>query len=175
MLHVFYSILIIFFRTNGDGNCLFNACSLHLVQSETLFIHLRLLTAIELFEQRKSYAQHKIFKAAHDRGLFSTFDSAFCASISNSVLNSSEKSMINVEYVRQTALELLRFSSDHYSYSSFLVVMALGNAIKAPLEVICSKSIDSRLFLLYNCIIDPEKKENNLLSFIWLTHGKDYS
>ena len=82
-----------------------------------------------------------MFKAAHERGLFSTFDSAFCASI--------EKSMSNVEYVRQAALEPLRFSSDHYSYSSFLVVMALANAIKAPLEVICSKSIDSRLFPLY--------------------------
>ena len=28
---------------------------------------------------------------------------------------------------------------------------------------------------MYNCVIDPEKKENNLLSFIWLTHGNDYS
>ena len=166
MLHVFYSILIIFFRTNGDGNCLFNACSLHLVQSATLSIHLRLLTTIELFEERESYAQHKILKEAHERGLFSTFDYAFCASISNSVLNSSEKSMSNVEYIRQTALELLRFSSDHYNYSAFLVGMALTNAMKATLRSFVVKVLIQDFFLCIIVLLTLKKRKQ--FTFIYM-------
>ena len=60
MLRYFdYQSAIFFnFRTTGDGNCLFNACSISLCGNESLSSSLRILTAIELFVNAQFYANH---------------------------------------------------------------------------------------------------------------------
>ena len=80
---------------------LLDTCSLSLIHDDSMAIHLRFLTAIELFQHCNKYADHKMF---HD---------AFLASISNTVLKGSGKeNYSNVHYVEMTAVELLNFSVD---------------------------------------------------------------
>ena len=136
------------FRTNGNGNCLFNSCYLSLIHDDSIAIHLRFLTAIELFQHCNKYADHKIFHDAFERGEFLSYNSAFLASISNTVLKGSDKD--NIHYVKMTAVELLNFSADKFSFSPFLAVVAPANVIRAPVNVFCNAGVDVRFLSLYN-------------------------
>ena len=60
--------IVLYFRTAGDGNCLYNAASLHISKHESLSPLLRILTAVELYLYDEFYAQHSIFEEAYKRG-----------------------------------------------------------------------------------------------------------
>lgn len=45
-------------KVTGDGNCLFNAVSVHLVGNQRLSLALRVLTAVELYLHADFYAHH---------------------------------------------------------------------------------------------------------------------
>ena len=94
-----------------------------------------ILTAIELFQHCNKYADNKISHDAFERGEFLSYNSAFLASISNTVLKGSGKgNYSNIHYVQMTAVELLNFSADKFCFSSFLAVVALANVIRAPVK-----------------------------------------
>ena len=44
--------------TTGNGNCLYNCVSIWLTENESLHVYLRMLTAIELYENAAFYGQH---------------------------------------------------------------------------------------------------------------------
>ena len=73
---------------------------------------------------------------------------------------SGKENYSNVHYVKMTAVELLNFSADKFSFSPFLAVVALANVIRAPANVLCNAGVDVRLHALYNCSIKPQTEEN---------------
>ena len=55
--------------------------------------------------------------------------------LSNTVLKGSGKgNYSNIHYVKMTAVELLNFSADKFSFSPFLAVVALANVTRAPVS-----------------------------------------
>ena len=93
-----------------------------------------IIRSVKFFNTNK-YADHKIFHDAFERGEFLSYNSAFLASISNTVLKGSGKeNYSNIHYVKMTAVELLNFSADKFSFSPFLAVVALANVIRAPVK-----------------------------------------
>ena len=87
------------------------------------------------FFNTNKYADHKIFHDDFERGEFLSYNSAFLASISNTVLKGSGKeNYSNIHYVKMTAVQLLNFSADKFSFSPFLAVVALANVIRAPVK-----------------------------------------
>ena len=77
------------FRTIGQGNCLFNACSIALLGDETIADSLRCLTAIELYTNCSYYANHPLIEIQHSIGAFQNINNAFAMHISNESLISS--------------------------------------------------------------------------------------
>ena len=59
-----HDALSVILRSTPDGNCLYNAVSIVLVENESLAYNLRVLTSIELFENNSFYANHSYFKDA---------------------------------------------------------------------------------------------------------------
>ena len=97
---------------------------------------LPIMLSVKLFQHCNKYADHKIFHDAFERGEFLSYNSAFLASISNTVLKGSGKeNYSNIHYVKMTAVELLNFSADKFSFSPFLAVVALANVIRAPVKL----------------------------------------
>ena len=74
-----------------------------------------------------------------------------------------------------TAVELLNFSADKFSFSPFLAVVALANVIRAPVNVFCNAGVDVRLLSLYNCCIKPETEENLEIFLFWLSNSSNPS
>ena len=74
-----------------------------------------------------------------------------------------------------TAVELLNFSADKFSFSPFLAVVALANVIRAPVNVFCNAGVDVRLLSLYNCCIKPETEENPEIFLFWLSSSSNPS
>ena len=73
--------------------------------------------SVKLFQHCYKYADHKIFHYAFERGEFLSYNSAFLASISNTVLKGSGKeNYSNIHYVKMTAVELLNFGADKFSF-----------------------------------------------------------
>ena len=167
--------MLFYFRTTGDGNCLFNACSLLLKRDEHIAVHLRLLTAIELFQHCHKYAEHEIFRRAADEGGFLHFDTAFKASVTNTVLESDIANSSNVDLVEKTALEILNFSNYKFTFVPFLCVIALADVLKSSIKVLCNNDVDQRLRFLYNCSIQPDIVENKDIFLFWHSTSSDLS
>ena len=70
-------IIFNYSRTPGDGNCLYNGCSIALCGNETLASHLRCLTSIEMYLNAKYYVSHPLIKQLHNKGAFVSLDNAF--------------------------------------------------------------------------------------------------
>ena len=49
---------------------------------------------------------------------------------------SGKENYSNIHYVKVTAVELLNFSADKFSFSPFLAVVALANVIRAPVKCV---------------------------------------
>ena len=82
-----YILSVIFlkhYRTRGDGNCLYRACSKLLCGKENLSDMLRNLTSIELFNHQEFYASHPyVLEKLH---VFESENTAFSAALSDSGL-----------------------------------------------------------------------------------------
>ena len=141
-------------RVTGDGNCLFNACSLHMVKNEQLATMLRMLTCIELFLNANYYANHDVFHETFKNGKFKTYNSVFAAAVSNNILLPNQS---NESYVKNTAMELI-FSG---VYTPFLALLGLSNVIQSSIKLYCKDISDERLVSLYNCTILPKPDRNN--------------
>ena len=111
-----------------------------------------------------------------ERGEFLSYNYTFLASISNTVLKGSGKeNYSNIHYVKMTAVELLNFSADKFTFSPFLAVVALTNVTRAPVNVFCNAGVNIRLLSLYNCCIKPETEENHEIILFWLSSSSNPS
>ena len=91
------------------------------------------------------------------------------------MLKGNKENFSNVYFVKMTAVELLNFSVDKYSFSTFLAVVALTNVIRAPVNVLCNAGVDGKLLALYNCCIKPESEEKCEIFLFWLSSSGDPS
>ena len=69
---------MIFCRISGDGNCLFSAVSVALVGIESLAYDLRILTAIEIYQNVSYYANHAQFDKVASELKTSCANNLFC-------------------------------------------------------------------------------------------------
>ena len=109
------------FRTTGDGNCLYNTCSIALCGTENLAPYLRCLC---LF-----YVKHPILEQQHNKGAFSSIGNAFAMCLSDIVLNSLAKEDLSKSVIAEAYSNAL-----NCQWSSFLCLLALSSAVKLLVE-----------------------------------------
>ena len=142
------------FRTTGDGNCLYNACSIALCGTEILAPHLCCLTSIELFVNSVFYVKHPILEQQHNKGAFSCIANAFAMCLSDIALDSFAKEDPSKSVVAEAYNNAL-----NRQWSSFLCILALSSAVKRPVEAYYPVSADEEkkdsLSTMFNCTIYP--------------------
>ena len=126
-LHGFPAFSI--FRSTGDGNCLYNACSIALCGNESLSCYLRCLTSIELFLNSAYYAKHPIIEQQHNKGAFSSIANTFAMCLSDNALDSVTKE----DHCKPIITESYSNALNH-QWSSFICLLALSSVVKLPIE-----------------------------------------
>ena len=120
----------IYFRTKGDGNCMYRACSKLLCGRGDLHGILRDLTSIELFKNQEFYAFHLyLMQKSH---LFASENTAFSATASDGALAdgfdrsnlSSRAAVVKREAPRNAVSG---------TFSSLLCMFALSRAVARAL------------------------------------------
>ena len=168
-----------YYRTRGDGNCLYRACSKLLCGKEDLCHFLRSLTSIELFSNQKFYAFHPyVLESTH---IFQCENTAFSATVSDSALGdgydgkdpSSRKLVVQREAIR---------NAKSGTQASFLCLLALSSVTgmsvcsvyqgKVGKESIYSKFLNGTVLprLSHNHVKDKLVQGCNLV-LMWTTHG----
>ena len=145
------------FRTTGDGDCLYNACSIALCGTENLAPYLRCLTSIELFVNCVFYVKHPILEQQHNKGAFSSIANAFAMCLSDIALNSLAKDDLSKSVIAEAYNNAL-----NRQWSSFLCLLALSSAVRLPVEAYypiskneTTKEKKDSLSIMFNCTIHP--------------------
>ncbi|XP_028419094.1 uncharacterized protein LOC114544742 [Dendronephthya gigantea] len=143
-------------RTTGDGNCLYNACSIALCGNESLASYLRCLTSIELFLNSSFYAKHPIIEQQHKKGAFSSIANTFAMCLSDIALGSVTK-----EDPCAPILTEAYSNAMNHQWSSFICLLSLSSVVKRPIESYFpitpnEEKIDS-LSTMFNCTIYPRE------------------
>ena len=116
-------------RTTGNGNCLFNACSLAIAGDESLSSCLRCLTSIELYLHSEFYAMHPTIQYCHKNGACVHESSAFVLSLSFHAADSVAKSD------RTPAVQAeAKIIAKNFSFASFLCMLGLATVIDRTIE-----------------------------------------
>lgn len=117
---------LILYRTKGDGNCLYRACSKLLCGKEDLCDILRDLTSIELFNHPEFYTSHMYVKEkAH---FFKTENTAFSASASDSALAHGYDRKDPSSRVMVVKREAIR-NANSGTHASLLCIFGLSSVI----------------------------------------------
>ena len=101
-------------KTTGDGNCMFNAVSLALFSTEDVSLLLRLLTAVELYDDADYYATHPAMETHF-------FSALSCLS------DKEEMELSRVEAIKREVK--LKVSIDN-KRSAFICMVALSRILK---------------------------------------------
>lgn len=166
--------LLITFRNTGDGNCLYNACSIALCGGETMAVYLRCLTSIELHRNAQYSSSHPLVAQQHNKGAFSCRGNAFAMRLQNFALNSLTKDDPS-KVVFAAAYNTAR----NHQYSSFLCMLSLSSVLQLPIESyypIPTTEVDTQeefsdtdiveevdsLALFFNCTIFPREAAGNI-------------
>ena len=112
------------FRTTGDGNCLFRACSKLLSGKEELWSFLRELTSIELFLNAEYYSKHPYID--ENASIFKKKNTAFTATISNQALGNGYNRSDDSSKIDVVQREAIRISVP-CNYASLMCIFALSS------------------------------------------------
>jgi len=155
----------------ADGNCLFNASSLHIAKNDKLAPYLRLLTSLELYLHPEYYVHHQVFYNSVRHG-FQTPTSAFYVSLKEKVIqNIKAHTSMKVEPKDMVKVMAADICIQH-TYVSFIAVVALCNVISAPIHIYTSSLQDKRLLGLFNQVIFPSNTSNSEPMFLFWTSTK---
>ena len=133
-----------------DGNCLFCAVSVALVGNESLARILRVLTAIELYENAIYYAQDTLFETVAVE-LSCSSRNMFVQSLSDVACQKFTDLKCHVSAIKEEAYHI----SHNFNWSSFICIMALSSVIEVytdifPVHVYWKfKTVIFILFLFY--------------------------
>ena len=122
------------FRTTGDGNCLYSACSIALCGNESLASYLCCLTSIELFLNSTFYAKHLILLSSSTTkapfsSIANTIANTFAKCLSDIALNSVTKE----DHSKPIIAEAYSNTMNH-QWSSFVCLLTLSSEVKVPIE-----------------------------------------
>ena len=140
------------FRTTGDGS-LFHSCSVGLTGDESLSLHLRCITSIELFQHSSFYADHPMIFDQFLNGRHISENSAFSIMLSQKAFNFFEKG----ERAEAVVYEAKNCASN-CSYSSFVCLLALSSVIGEEIvsySPMKSDTVQDAYELIFNCTILP--------------------
>ena len=112
------------YRTRGDGNCLYRACSKLLCGKEDLCDLLRDLTSIELFSNQEFYAFHPYVKEKSH--VFQSDNTAFSATASDSALGDGYDRKDPSSRVTVVKREAIRNATGG-TYASLMCVFGLSS------------------------------------------------
>ncbi len=163
--------IIIIFRVTGDGNCLFNSCSISLIGDESLSIYLRCLTSIEMFKFSSYYANHPAIYGHSFNGKPVNENTIFSIAISQAAFQSYEKD----DRLPSVIVESEN-NAKNYTYSSFLSLFALSSVIGRPIESYYPIESDAPANIyesIFNCTVSPRPSE--LLQESVSSHGREDS
>ena len=156
----------------GDGNCLYHAISVSLVGSMEYSTILRMLTAIELFENPHYYANHPRFREALQSGCPFGDATVFTLALKESGMAEWERSNNRVSAIQHEAIGGCEIGE----WSSLMHIMALSTVIGQPIFTIypsCSKAIRPLLQGLIKPRIQTSNKiaDNNCFYILWSRDG----
>ena len=156
----------LFFRISGDGNCLYNAVSMHLVGDESLNLILRLLSSVELF----SYCDH--YKTIIDT-LYQNFTQTFPNKMTmlNAIFRfSSTKDLTEETHIIDLIKKEAVSNCEAGSFSSLVCILGLSSVIGTPIRSIYSPRKIVRLFPLFTQTFCPRKESHkDTVHLLWCT------
>ena len=122
-------------QTTGNGNCLYNCVSIWLTGNESLHVYLRMLTAIELYENAAFYAQHpkvlsvqSSLKVGED-----TLFRQILSSDGTSSMNENTSVPAFVKFTAATKDEAMG-TCKLSEYATLVHIMALSSVIQYPIR-----------------------------------------
>ena len=178
-MYIYLYIYITLYRTKGDGNCLYRACSKLLCGKDELHGVLRYLTSIELFTNQEFYAFHPyIKKNVH---LFKCENTAFSASASDAALGDGydrKDPSSRVVVVQREAVKNLTSGA----YASLMCLFALSSVTGMDVISVYPEELDHKTkyskfqnetILPRNAHKDFSSKlvQESKLIFMWTTAG----
>lgn len=146
------------YRATGNGNCLFNACSIALIGDESISIYLRCLTSIEMFKWSNHYANHPMIYGQYLHGKKINENAIFSITISQIAFQLFRKDF-RISPVQAEAVNVAK----NFTYSPFLSVLALSSAIGRPIESyypIENEAAGNVYEMLFNCTVNPRIVES---------------
>ena len=171
-------------RTTGDGNCLYRACSRLLCGKEDLWQFLRALTSIELYLQKKYYAEHPYID--YKKCFFSTVNTAFSSSVSDKglgcgysrdvdIIVSAEGAVIEREAVKNSIPGI---------FSSLMCLFGLSSVIGMDIVTIYPEEVGraNKYSNMNNGVIKPRVSHSKLhtdfcneakICIMWSKDGSD--
>ena len=174
-----HHIYCYFYRTQGDGNCLYRACSKLLCGKEDLCYLLRDLTSIELFRHQEFYAVHPHIKEnAH---FFNSVNNAFSASVSDGALADGYDCKDPCSRTVVVKREAIRNATNGI-YSSLLCVFALSSVTGMGLISVYPEKLgkETKYSQFQNGTISPRARHDSFSSklvqeakiiIMWTTDG----
>ena len=113
------------FRSLPDGNCLFSSASLLISGTNDFIYDLRILTALELFENCQQYCDHPLFSEVYNEnsGIFTSLRNIFDVCLTE---ESSKQNKNAEDKVKHEAL----YCCQDKIYSSFINILALSSVLE---------------------------------------------
>ena len=136
---------------------MFNACSIALIGDESLSLYLRCLTSIELFKSSNYYASHPLIFGCSLDGKEMNENTIFSILISDVGYKAFQKD----DRIPAVIAESINVCKN-FTYSPFLSLLALCNAIGRPIESyfpIEGSKAASIYEKLFNCLVEPNPTE----------------
>ena len=179
LLLIYIIIYILLYRTKGDGNCLYRACSKLLCGKDELHGVLRDLTSIKLFTNQEFYAFHPyIKKSVH---LFKCENTTFSASASDAALGDGydrKDPSSRVVVVQREAVKNLTSGT----YASLMCLFALSSVTGMDIISVYPEDLDNKTKYskFQNGTISPRNAHKDFsvklvqeskLIFMWTTAG----
>ena len=181
---IIYILSVIFlkhYRTRGDGNCLYRACSKLLCGKENLSDMLRNLTSIELFNHQEFYASHPcVLEKLH---VFKSENTAFSATLSDSGLGDGYDRKNPSNRVVCIQREAIR-NATVGTYSSLMCLFALTSVTGMSIISVYPEKLGqkTKYSQFQNGVILPRQVHNNFstklmqevkLIIMWTSSGID--
>lgn len=156
----------------GDGNCLYHAISLALVGTTEYSTCLRILTAIELFENAAYYGNHPRFREALQSGCPFGEVTVFTLALKENGIAEWERSGNRESAIQSEAIGGCQLGE----WSSLMHIMALSTVISRPVFTIypsCAEAIRPLLHGLVKPRINrPDMFSNNdCFHILWSRDG----
>ena len=161
---VMVNLLYVYFsRISTDGNCLYNAVSMYLNNTEELHLILRLLTTIEMFLNWNYYASVIERMVAESK-----VSQNKLAMIKTMFRFTSADNLTSVTDLCNAFLLEAMSNCDVGSFSSMACIFGLASVIGQPIRSLYTPRVNAKLFSLFSQVVQPRiKSSENAVLLLW--------